>query len=149
MRLHWAEYWLVILCIFPLCVGMLAAFFAAKKGEGGHPQFKPKHHSRAMSDALWYGYSKGNFICIISSFILNALTLLAFSAPFGPALASLSIMTVCVTLVSFIAGLVLYLPCAYFGYSFNARKRAEEEIARTQRQILADLKSEGKEVHYE
>jgi predicted membrane protein len=127
-----------ILVFLPLCLGMIGAFFAAKKGRIREQYFR----SQPMSASLWHGYAVGNYVCI-SSYLMMAITLFFMGrTSFEAAFVIFSLVLFFASLFSMLIGVVLYLPCAFFGYNVFARKLAEEELARTQQQIIKDVKSE-------
>ncbi|MFT6793947.1 MAG: hypothetical protein ACJAR1_001948 [Rubritalea sp.] len=135
MKISWG---VLSVLTLPLCLGMLSAFLTAKRRDNRAEEFK----AHSMSDSLWYGYSVGNFVCILSSLLFAIILLITYRVSFGPAIASLIVIAIFISLVSMISGLILYLPCALFGYNLASRKRAEAEIARTQQQILEDIQTE-------
>jgi hypothetical protein len=117
---------------------MLSAFLAAKKGLKENRQTKPY----MMYDSILHGYSIGNYVCILSAIVITIIVLGIQGVSAGPSLGALCLMIVFISLFSMISGLILYLPCAFFGHNLYARKRAEEEIDRIQQQILQDIGSE-------
>ena len=127
-----------ILLFLPSCLGMLGAFLATIKGRENQ---QIKHYT--MSSSIWHGYSVGNYVCISSASVITIIVLAIEEVPAGPSLGALCLMIVSISLASMISGFILYLPCAFMGYNLYARKRAEEEIARTQQQIIKDIETEN------
>ena len=107
---------------------MLVAFFAAKRVNGklGGSQF------RSISEDVWYGYSAGNFGCVISAIFVAIAISLRADIDLGPSLVLLILVIIFVWFISMVVGLFLYLPCALLGYNIKARKRGEVEMARSQ-----------------
>ena len=129
-----------ILLFLPLCLGMLGAFLAAKKGNIKQQHFR----KQSMAESLGHAYLVGNLYFIISFFLISlilAISSMSF-VELGGILALVVLLTGFATVLSFVLGLIIYLPCAFFGYNLYARKLAEEEIARTQLQILKEIEAE-------
>ncbi len=126
----------VSLMSLPFCVGMVVAFLFAKRAMSSR--------FSTISSAMWGGYAQANLACIITSLLVAVIFCsLIGRIPVGEVIALTMITVFIIMLISHIAGLVLYLPCAYLGCSMGARKKAEEEIARTQRQIIAEREAEN------
>ena len=123
-----------ILLFIPLFAGMIGSFYFARRGAT---------RLKSMPKCIGEGYLTANAICIIvfvpSAFIASMVMVSGKYLFFG----SVPLGIILVSLASLFLGILLYIPSAFFGYSFGARKRAEAEIARTQQQILKDIQSEN------
>jgi hypothetical protein len=129
-------YILILIPSFALTIGMLGAFLSSKKGNK-----QSQHFKEAMSSSLGHGYLVGNLSCIISFVSLELLVCMIIDIPLSETLGILVFLTLGITFISFIVGLILYLPCAFFGYNLYARRLAEQEIARSQKQILREIQT--------
>ncbi len=126
---------LIMILSLPLCIGMICAFLAGKKEVRARPV--------SLSRDLWHGYLVGNGGCVISSFVVMFLVLLVkLDRSTGEAFLQTFIVIFFVGVASLIIGFIIYMPCAFLGYNLKARRRAEAEIAITQRQILKDIQAE-------
>ncbi len=116
---------------------MLSAFLASKKGVSGNPYFK----QYPLSASLWHGYFVGNCVCVLSYTISAIIIVIVASTAFEVAILILFLTTIFMGILSLLLGVILYLPCAFLGYNLYARKLAEEEIARSQLQILKEIEA--------
>lgn len=129
---------LILIPSLALTVGMLAAFFATMKGKKGHQRLR----KQSMLELLRYAYLVGNLYCIVSFILLMSILAIIFRVPLENALGKIILGTFFTATLSLFIGIILYLPCALLGYNFYARKIAEKEIAKTQRQILKEIETE-------
>ena len=126
---------LISLVSLPFGIGMLCAFLAAVR--------VMIFQAPTKSSRLWYGYSAGNYACVISSGLVMLIFLSLMGGPsVGEIVGSVLVTLVHVAIVSPILGLILYLPCSYLGCNLAARKRAEAELARTQQQMIEEREKE-------
>ncbi len=135
MKIDWVA--LVVLSL-PPCLGMLCAFFAAKKEAEGKGDFK----EISLSGGLIYGYMAGSLICIFSAVVLSIGSLFLAREPIVSLMVIVIYAVFFISIAVFFIGILLFIPCALFGFNIGARKRVEAEMARTQQQILKDVEVE-------
>ena len=126
---------IISLISLPFCIGMVGAYTSAKK------HMIVKHST--ISSALMHGYTQGNLCCVVSLVIVLLVSCSLVGIQANNLVVTFLASFFFFVLISYLAGLVLYLPCAYLGCSMGARKKAEEEIARTQRQIIVEREAEN------
>jgi len=126
------------LLFIPFGIGMVVAFFVAKK----FVQRESYEEDKSMPSTLYCGCFSGYLASIVSAGLLlfvlgyffeDRLLVEVFSSVLGG--------MVLYSVVSFVIGALIYIPCAFMGYGIGARKRAELEMEEKRQRVLKEMVS--------
>ncbi|MFT5906684.1 MAG: hypothetical protein ACI9E1_002296 [Cryomorphaceae bacterium] len=128
----------LVLLSFPPGLGMILAFFAAKKEAEGKRGFK----GVSLSGGLIYGFMAGVLTCFFSAVVLLIGVLLLESDPIESLIVIAGYAMCFIFIATMFIGVIFFIPCALFGYNIGARKRAEAEMGKSHQELLKEIEAE-------